>query len=74
MADESQPPEVDQPPTVDVNAETDGPDTVVEAGFPDPDEFEDYDNVDSAMVQLPDDSYDASAVVEGEDNEGCGCQ
>lgn len=72
MADVTEP--VD-PTLSDTPEATDPPgaDTALEpAGFVNTDEFEDYDNVDSTTVVLPDDSYDASAVVEGEDGEGCG--
>lgn len=58
----------------DVTSETDGADAAPTESFPSSDEFENFDDVDSSTVELPDDSYDASAVVEGEDSEGCGCQ
>lgn len=43
------------------------PDTQPE--YADPSQFEDFDNVDSSTVELPDDSYDASGATDAE----CGC-
>lgn len=40
-----------------------------ETEFPNPDEFEDYDDVDSDTVVLPDDSFDETAVVDEEVND-----
>lgn len=73
MADDSMTPPVDP----DVNptlTETGGEDAAVDSSFPDPDEFEDGDQLDNATVELPADSYDESAVVPGEAGEGCGVQ
>jgi hypothetical protein len=71
MADETQPP---ADPNEDDTTETGGADAAPVESFPSPDEFENFDDVDSTTVELPDDSFDASAVVEGEDSEGCGVQ
>jgi hypothetical protein len=59
MADEM------NPPADDVDA------VVEETGFPDPDEFENFDEVDSTTVVLPEDSFDVAAAT---DKEGCGCE
>jgi hypothetical protein len=42
-------------------------------GFPSPDEFESYDEVESenGQAELPDDSFDETAAHEDED--GCEC-
>ena len=45
----------------------------LELGFPDPDDFESYDEVDSTdgQAELPDDSFDEAVAQDNESNEGC---
>lgn len=42
-------------------------------GFPSPDEFDSYDEVDSedGQTELPDDDFDEAAVTENEDGGEC---
>jgi hypothetical protein len=62
------------PGSEDDTVETSGADTAPSESFPSSDEFENGDDLDSTTVELPDDSFDASTVVEGEDTDGCGVQ
>lgn len=48
----------------------------LEFGFPDPEGFPSYDEVDSEIGEneLPADSFDENAATDDEDNDpGCGC-
>ena len=45
----------------------------IDLGFPDPNEFDSYDDVNSedGQSELPEDSYDGSALTDDEPEEGC---
>lgn len=57
---------------IDLALEAPGSDEAPEGtGFPDPDEFENFDEVESTTVELPIDLFDEKAA--NFDEEGCGC-